>query len=420
MYRVNQHIGRKLIVVASIAIVFVLGFETIVAQRSTIGDTSPTLEPWELTITSVMAARTAYSTLNTPISVTTTPNLAPVYETISDPLELTATFIVAAATTSGSMGSTPSPTATPEPTYTVAQLAKQKTEYINKLVSTVGFDHPVFEEIANNLLVGEVSVDRYIELEDLDIEMRTTTFAKEKYLVLIIHPARVYFDRLLIFRFMNQDPVLVDNPPPIASDSFIYIGFDDKGFVDWNSNGLPDIVIYTSYGGNCCLPRLNLLELESTDHFVDISPQTIRVYPASFKDLNKDGIPEIKGLEPGSGMSSVDLVLWYGWDGQQYVNVSAQYPELYLPRITAFVQRLSSVPECHLKGINNSDSTIKVLIWYVEIENVLADYYAIGQLSEGWIELQQLLKENCSKADLQIYGKWLTTIDNAVKRYSKS
>lgn len=411
--------GRKLIVVASILIVFVLGFETIVAQHSAIGDTSPTLEPWELTITSVIAARTAFSTLNSPISVTTTPNFTPVYETISDPLELTATFIVAAATTSGSVGSKLSPTATPEPTYTVAQLAKQKTEYINKLVSTVGFDHPVFEEIANNLLVEEVSVDRYIELEDLEIEMRTTTFAKEKYLVLTIHPAGVYFDRLLIFRFVNQDPVLVDNPSTIDSDGFIYIGFDDKGFVDWNSNGLPDIVIYTSYGGNCCLPRLNLLELEPNNHIVDISPQTTRVYPASFKDLNRDGIPEIKGLEPRSGISSVDLVLWYGWNGQQYVNVSAQYPEFYLPRITALIQRLSSVPECHLKGINSSDSSNKVLIWDVEIENVLADYYAIGQLSEGWIELQQMLKENCSKADLQIYGNWLTTIDKWVKLYSK-
>ncbi len=426
-----------LVVFLFFVILFVLGLGMILAQNNSVTGLVPTQEPWQLTITSIMDNRTAYAKLYPSPTLTPLPAFTATHEVFGtlDPLEMTATYIVGEATDAAAIEFTNTASAifgiepittgtlmpTSVPTYTVAELTQQKKAYLNKLTTTVGFNHPIFDDIANSLIVEEVQADRYLDLSELTLELKTTSFANTKYVVLIIHHAgyEAGFDRLVLFRLANQQPILLDNPLSIPVDSLYYLFFDEQGFTDWNGNGLPDIAVYVGRGGSCCAPWLEILEIKPNNQIVDISPQPTKVYPARFEDLNHDGIPEIKGLEPRSGISSVDLVLWFGWDGQQYVNVSAQYPELYMPRIQTFIQKLTSVSDCRLKSINRSDSSNKVVIWDVEIENFLADYYAIGHLLEGWSDLQRLLKVNCSDGDLQTYGKWLTTIEKWVNLYSK-
>lgn len=393
-----------LILASSLVLVFALGLGTLLAQGTT-----PTLEPWQSTLTAIMVNKTAYAELYP--SPTTTPTLASIAAQTPqpitlDPLELTATYIVGQATDQTAIEYTETanaifgfsisqdavvpPTFTPIPTYTVAELTQQKTAYINKLTKTVGFSYPIFDEIANSLLVEEVLANHYLTLDELELDTQSVSFGNSKYVVLVVYGVGTHmsFSRILLFRVSDQEPVMLENPSTISSDLFVYIGLNP--FADVNGNGLPDMPVYSSYGGSCCPPQLHILEIKPNREIVDITPETDEVYPARLIDLNDDGVLEIQTQNPSPGLSSwIYLVRWFGWNGKDYVDISSQHPELYLSQINLLEQGLFSPERCN-RGY-----------FAVEVENYLVNFYAMGRLSDGWSELQRLLKLHCSTDDLQ-------------------
>ncbi len=395
-----------LILASSLVLVFALGFGALLAQTNLNGEELPTEQPWQSTLTAIMTTRTANAELYP--SPTTTPTLASIVTQTPqpltlDPLELTATYIVGQATEQAAVELTSTanaifgipaepgtliPTYTPMPTYTVEELSQQKTVYINKLVAVAGFSHPIFDEIANNLLVEESLANRYLTLDQLEVDTQSVSFVDSKYVILVVHRVGYYFGfvRVIFFQVINQEPILLQNPPSISSDGYMYVSLGT--FADLNGNGLPDIPVYTSFGGNCCLPEVHILETKPNNQIVDISPQAKDVKPVRLIDLNDDGVTEIQAQSGSAGMGTVWIIRWFGWDGQAYVDISRQHPELYLSNINLFAQYTSS------RACENG------LDWSV-IENYLANYYVMGRLSEGWSELQRLLKLHCSTDDLQ-------------------
>jgi hypothetical protein len=379
-------------------LVFALGLEILLAQGTT-----PTFEPWQSTLTAIMTTRTPVAILypSPTITLTLTDDVTQtaVQETKNahelDPLEITATYIVSEATGTAAaifgftIGSdVPTPTVTPMPTYSSAELSQQKKAYLNKLVTVAGFSSPVFEDIANNLLVEEGLTNQYIALSELEPEAQSISFDGSKYVVLVVTSEKygMFLSQILLFRVTNQESVLLDDPSTTELDGFVYIGLDEHGFADVNGNGLPDLTVYTSYGGNCCLPTLHILEIKPNHQIADIAPETTDVYLARFIDLNDDGVPESQGQSPGSGSSTIWLIRWFGWNGQIYVDISRQHPELYLPTINELAQEIPV--SCH-----NLD--------WQPLENYLVNFYAMGRLSDGWSELQRLLKSHCSTEDLK-------------------
>jgi hypothetical protein len=354
-----------------------------------------------------MTTRTAYAQLYPSPTVTPIPTSVatqnPVQKTI-DPLEMTATYIVGEATDAAAIELTstavavfgfaitegnPALTITPIPTYSSAELSQQKKTYLNKLITTAGFSSPIFEEIANNLLVEEGVTNQYIALNELEPEAQSISFNGSKYVVLVVTSEKygVFLSHILLFRVTNQESILLDDPSTKDLDGFVYVGFNNNGFADVNGNGLPDLTVYTSYGGNCCLPQLHILEIQSDHQMKGISPKTTDVYPARLIDLNNDGVPEIQGQSPGSGMSTIWLIRWFGWNGKAYVDISRQHPELYLTTINELAQEIGSSCSYNLD-------------WSI-LENYLVNFYAMGRLSDGWDELQRLLKLHCSADELQ-------------------
>ncbi len=323
------------------------------------------------------------------------------------PLELTATFIVGLATANAPTPMPSMPTLTPMPTYTDAVLTVQKAKFLNTLISTLGFNHAIFAPIVTDMVKAESAFET---LEPLALDFRTINFGNAKYVAVIIYRAGYDsgFDRLLLFRIVDQTPILLNNPLDTLPESLLHYSFIDQGFADRNDNGLPDLAISVGWGGSCCSAKLTLFEIDHYNQFVDISPHASDVYPARFEDLNHDGFPEIEAISP-SGQGWESVTRWFGWNGQDYVDVSAQYPEFYLPRINAFSQKLTSDSQCHLKD------TIDV-----EMLDFLADYDVMGRLPEGWSELLRLIKMNCSSSNLQTYSKLLATAQQWVNLHSKS
>ena len=360
-----------LVLAASFVIVFAFGLVTIQAQNNPVTNLSPTqsLKPLELTATFIVGLATA----NAP---TLTPTLRPV------PI-------------------------TPMPTFTEPVLGVLKAKYINTIVSTVGFNHPTFDMIVTDMVRAETTSPH--RLEPLALDFRTVNFGNTKYVAVIIYRGGYDsgFDRLLLFRIVDQTPLELTNPLETLPESLLHYSFIDQGFADRNGNGLPDLAVSVGWGGTCCAPKLSLFEIKPNNQVVDIAPYARDVYPERFEDLNHDGLPEIESWSP-SGQGSESIKRWFGWNGQRYVDVSAQYPQFYLPRINEFAHKLTSDSQCHLKNV-----VIE------EMMNFLADYKALGRLSEGWNELQQLIRVNCSPADLQKYEKLLTDIEDWKNYYSK-
>ncbi len=427
MQKRNQNKGRILFVLASFVIVFVLGLSSLLAEtvsNSNSGAVSTT-EPWQSTLSAIMMIRTAYAKLY-PSPTVTLMSADDVSQTVVqktntthelDPLEMTATYIVSEAI--GTLvaivsviqdSDLPTASITPMPTYSLAELSQQKKLYLNKLVKIAGFSSPAFEDIANSLLVEEVLSNQYVGLDELEPVAQSISFGGSKYTVLVVTSVKygVFLSQILLFRVTNQDAVLLDNPSILDLDSFVYVGLDERGFADMNGNSLPDITVYTSYGGNCCLPQLHILEIQSDFQITDIAPKATDIYPARLMDLNDDGVPEIQGQSPASGTSTIWLIRWFGWSGHSYVDISSQHPELYLSQINLLEQELFSPERCN-RGY-----------FSLELENYLVNFYAMGHLSDGWSKLQRLLKRHCSTDDLQKAEDVLKDIEHWMNSLPKS
>lgn len=344
-----------------------------------------------------------------------------------DPLFASATAIVRGATQTQAaiLGITlpgetpvtraPSPTATPIPTYTKDEFAARKTELVNILISVMGFKHPIFDQIANDFVAEESR--NGAQKSRFKPEVAMTWFAGSKYVAALVpEPDSVVLgyvmgsSRFLLFRILNGKPVLLDHPTlQFLGGNITYFDVDFErdnvvGFADHNNNGLPDLAIYSTCGGSACSPVMTLIEIQNTGEMIDITPKTPDGYPMWFVDLNHDGIWEIQGREE---TCIVDCMAYsprfFGWTGTEYVDITSQYPEYFMPDITAFLQRLQNNTECYLPVGENFD-------------RVLLGYYAIGRLKEGWATIKPLLKwDACTAEQLKFYGHQIQNAETWVK-----
>jgi hypothetical protein len=418
-----------LISASSLVIVFALGLGSMLSQTNSNGGASPTVdESWQSTLAAIIAAKTAYAKVypSPTLTSTSTPDVTRtvVQETRNartpETLEMTASYIVQQATDQAAIAYTktanaifgiplssrtflPANTIMPTPTDTAAELERQKAEYITEIRAVVGFTHPIFDEIAQQF----VDENRTDGRGHLQLDTRAIFFQNVQYIALIIRregdSPLLWHSYLVLFRSSDHGMALLDND----LGYYLTMGFDEYGFTDRNKNGLPDLTVYAWNGGKCCPFELHIFEIKPTHQIEEISPWTTDVYPIRFIDLDNDGIPEIEGQEGTVGAYNPMITRWFGWNGQAYVDISRQHPELYLSRINDFAQGIAS--DCdRFPPVRE------------EMEYYLANFYAMGRLSDGWSELQRILKLHCSADELQRVEGVLKEVEQWMNSLPKS
>jgi hypothetical protein len=225
---------------------------------------APTLDPWVLTatqivaeITQTQAAREATASADTWI--------------------LTVTQIVAEITqTKQAALQTP----TPVPTLTAGEKDDLAARWLHELESAAGFTHPVFDEVVAAL---KKDLDYGHEPGWLNIAGQATRYDGMEFLVMIV-PDRGYFQirsqRILAFRVRDGVPEWLPLPmsaliqlqrgDPISfgDETDVYAG----GFADRNGNGYPDIWMRTYSTGSSPMEAAALLELRPGGELIDVTP----------------------------------------------------------------------------------------------------------------------------------------------------
>jgi hypothetical protein len=253
---------------------------------------------------------------------------------------------------------------TPQPTWTYSP---DEIAIYNQLLSETGFDHPKL------MMVARI-IAQYPNDDIRTFQLRKNVFKDVAY-TFVYFPSRTSMFGFVLFANQHGTVRLVSEYTAFVA------GLEE--IADRNGNGLPDFAFTEYSGGNCCPPtHLFVFEIQTDGSVKNITPNG-RGDAQELIDIDGDGIFEIKGVswitpfhELGNTQSRyINLIRWYGWDGNAYVDVSAQYPDLYEPEIVSLRRTLEST------GCSISDNT-------AAIQQIILDYYAIGRLQEDWQELR--------------------------------
>jgi hypothetical protein len=302
-----------------------------------------------LTATSIVAR----ATQTTAAQLNTTVQTCGDFAGVNDPLALTATAIIAYATGTFSCSVTPTPTRTPEPTLTDFELNKLRREYKNTLVDALGFEHPIFEQIVTDFLNSEQELRSEHGLSyPFAPEIIRTELEDSEYIAVVIHAphhSRLYHDRLYMFQITDNVPRLLAIPAqePSTRTGISAPMLFTPSFGDKNNNGLLDLAVGGSWGGNCCLPSISLLEINADGDLVNITPGTDETYIVEYEDINNDGVYELIGNSNNSFSGYFIVTHWYGWNGTAYVDISGEYEEFYQPEIDALLADLENNIDCY-------------------------------------------------------------------------
>ncbi len=281
-------------------------------------------------------------------------------------------------------------TPTPAPTLTTAERDEFEVSVLTKLRSAFGFDHPLFQELAERY--SQASPEYIRDLQDglLDVSIATTWFANHRYVVGSMPSPILGSTAVLLFRVDAQGHVTELKSGFGLPTGYSYLWLDDsEGFADRNQNQRPELPIYGYTGGNCCPRYMLLLELNPQGEFVNITPRHTDVTPTRFNDLDQDGVWEIEGVLPvsipldSSSSNRPSLVRWFAWDGSRYVETSANYQDWY--------QQRDIDPLWEYLGYRQPCVPLPLLLYTgdISVYQVLLDYYAMGRLDEGWAEIQR-------------------------------
>ena len=203
------------------------------------------------------------------------------------PFEITAMHVVGMATRQAHFTPTYTPitpTLTPRPTQDYPAFSAY---YRQILAQTAGFDHPVFDEVVESLVeqlrVWEVEEGLRLTGARFQPEIARVRLDSSEYVAMLAQDQMLEeANRLLLFRRDSDVIILLPIPPRSDPTGYVYsftpwswlepADLEAYGFADRNGNGLPDIAIYTTTGGNHPLRATWMLEIQSDGSIAELMP----------------------------------------------------------------------------------------------------------------------------------------------------
>lgn len=272
----------------------------------------------------------------------------------------------------------PPPKPTPTLPTTENQLLIRLQHFV---VSVAGFEHPEIDAHLYRFVRGKQN-----PVSHFCVSKSSIRFNDSEYVALAVPGASEYGNNWLMMFQIPDDhiPNLLFTDGPIE-------GID--GFGDRNVNGLPDFVWWSGYVYLGSFMFIS--EVQPDGSMRNINPETYDVQSRFFEDVNNDGLLEIQGsstyfhaLIPAIGdpHATGTLVRWFGWNGEAYVDISAQQHTYYEAEIDQLLADL------HYENCN-LDQTIR------QLHQIFLDYYVMGRGREGWDIIKpyfrEMLKNNC-------------------------
>jgi hypothetical protein len=201
-----------------------------------------------------------------------------------------------------------------------------------------------------------------------------------------VHPV------LLVYQVDDGDTALLldtrsDDLPGLWSIEIVSF-MDVEEWGDLNQDGIPDIVVYYSFGGNSAQgqQQVHLWQVDASGKMVDLTAPIYeyhRLTPQyTIEDMNDDGILEIyvvdnRGEWYGRGHTYILSFKIYAWQGDQVDDVSDEFKDRYDRRI-AEVKKL--IEGTYADWIDYDDAEIMLQ----EAFRLLLDYENSGRYDEGW------------------------------------
>jgi hypothetical protein len=317
------------------------------------------------------------------------------------------------------------PTSPPCVTLNSSELSSASESYLQLLVSSAGFDHPVFEEVT------EQYKQRILELQywtgcawDYPVavfppEVERVFFGGSEYIAMIIQYAPFFGDgsdqfRLLLFK-IEELPTLLEDPTANSFNGHVlsyYSGGNSffgtvgaeylGGFSDRNANGQPDLAVI-GLSGTATIQQLFLLELQADGSFADIAPTWRNFYAVALDDVNGDSASEIVviGCEthPLQRTACPVIERYYQWDGSKYRNIS---------------DRLNILT--HHRSINDAKKFIRqqqgCVIPNAIIYEMFIAYEVRDQLSQAWRMWQpEITGETCSDENSELFASRMRELE---------
>ena len=219
-----------------------------------------------------------------------------------------------------------------------------REEWLTTIETEVGFLHPIFTEIVDNLISEYIiGIDWYNENENMGfyslpfsytVKAVEASFEDDTYIAVQLPTTFLYANpnSVLLFRKVGEiETLLVDSRQLKDSrgiDLCCSAGFSEEPFADRNGNGYLDLAIYFGAGVSQTTVGIVLIELRPNQELVKlvngISGQRVQ-----FVDIEEDDILEIEAIQrvpiPDSLWNPEDywqdywIPRWYQWDGESYV-----------------------------------------------------------------------------------------------------
>jgi hypothetical protein len=317
------------------------------------------------------------------------------------------------------------PTSPPCVTLTSSELSSASENYLQQLVSSAGFDHPIFEEVT------EQYRQRILELQywsgcawDYPVvvfspEVERVVFGGSEYVAMIVQYAPFFGSgsdqfRLFLFR-IDRSPLLLEDPTANSFNGHVlsyYSGGNSffgtvgaeylGGFSDRNANGQPDLAVI-GLSGTATIQQLFLLELQADGSFADIAPTWRNFYAVALDDVNGDSASEIVviGCEthPLQRTACPVIERYYQWDGSKYRNIS---------------DRLNILT--HHRSINDAKKFIRqqqgCVIPNAIIYEMFIAYEVRDQLSQAWRMWQpEITGETCSDENSELFASRMRELE---------
>ncbi len=255
------------------------------------------------------------------------------------------------------------------------------------------FDHPRLHELAAGKPLIILDVAR-------------TEFNETSYVAVIVgqNPTGFTDPTLLVFRLGDRGPTLISELRRTEWATMFfdseYLNFEllkgdvfkeqlHSGFADRNRNGLPELAVRVSNGGNCYdCGRLLLLELTEDGGVRDITPIS-DFNPNGLADIDGDGKLEVattRFFEFGFGSlahaGSPYALRLYSWNQQtdKYEEASKQFTSFYDNQIASLGTEI----------VSTYGQPLDAPIILPKLASILFHYEVTGRLQQGWSEVQSL------------------------------
>jgi hypothetical protein len=277
-----------------------------------------------------------------------------------------------------------------------------RADWLAELEAEGGFSHAILVQIVEQSLANLVTLIEIGNHQDFQVRefwQSSTSFAQvtvgDVSYVIMLYPRSLVsnFGLLYLFRVVNNTAEVIEFPrswfPPYEEKRLLIPNPDDPPIGDINLNGHPDFVVQSLAMGSGGYRTITVIEIRDGG-VVNITPDgDLLDWGHSLGDINSDGLIDIRTVTPVVDVPlqwvnccEPDRVRWYGWDGNQYVDISSTLSEAEYPVIDDYWNTLQTSGQCPSVERN--------------LFTMLFAYESLGRLLEGWERtLTYAVEHNC-------------------------